>query len=151
MPERSGPLLLFVIQQHSATRLHYDFRWNATASLKSWALPNGRHSIPPTNASRCGPKTTLDYASFEGVIPKGQYGAGEVIRLGLGVYSRTRRRPGSRTVRRAESNAGLGRLVAKRQVSVMSARAEKVRATSRWGAQGRQDWLLSKNKKWTGS
>ncbi|MBI1886202.1 MAG: DNA ligase D [Chloroflexi bacterium] len=138
-----GPLT-FVIQKHAARRLHYDFRLELDGALKSWSVPKGPSLNPKDKRLAVMVEDhPLDYASFEGVIPRGQYGGGQVIVWDNGTYSPDEDGKLSFHDRR-EASERLRRGLAEGKLSIFL-RGHKLKGS--WTlVRTKTDWLLIKHQ-----
>ena len=124
----------FVIQKHAASHLHYDFRLELDGVLKSWAVPKGP-SLDPSQ-KRLAMEVEdhpVDYAKFEGEIPSGEYGAGDVIVWDEGIWA---------SVGDARKGLTKGHLEFDLQGKKLKGRWNLVR--TRRSSSGKNQWLLIK-------
>jgi len=144
-PAGEGPLT-FVVQKHAAHQLHYDFRLELDGVLKSWSVPKGPSLDPDEKRLAVIVEDhPLDYASFEGIIPRGQYGAGQVIVWDNGTYSPDE--GGFSFTDRAEAEARMRRDLVDGKLSFFL-RGRKLKGS--WTlvkmSRGENDWLLIKHR-----
>ncbi len=128
----------FVIQEHHATRLHYDFRLEHEGVLVSWALPKGVPTEPKQNHLAVQTEDhPLEYGGFEGTIPKGQYGAGTVTIWDAGSYELEKWREGEEVIvtLHGGKDGGLG---APRKVALIHTGAGR----GDRAAKAQQNWLI---------
>lgn len=133
----AGARLRFVIQKHAASRLHYDFRLELDGTLKSWAVPKGPSLDPAHKRLAVHVEDhPLDYASFEGIIPAKQYGAGAVLLWDQGYWD-----PHGN----AQADYRRGRLKFTLYGEKLQGMWNLVRMGGRQEA-GKENWLLIKEK-----
>jgi DNA ligase D-like protein (predicted 3'-phosphoesterase) len=132
---------IFVVQKHAARSLHYDFRLEVEGTLASWAVPKGPSTDPADKRLAMRVEDHgLDYADFEGMIPKGTYGAGAVIVWDTGPYRNLTEREG-REVPMADA--------LRDGHAVVWLEGDKLRggwALTRIGQNRRERWLLVKRR-----
>ncbi len=132
---------LFVIQKHAARRLHYDVRLELDGTLKSWAVPRGPSLDPQDKHLAVHVEDhPLDYAGFEGTIPKGQYGAGTVM-----VWDRGRWFPEGEAVKDPAAAYREGKLKFRLEGEKLHGRWMLLRLKPRPGDHA-ENWLLFKER-----
>lgn len=108
--KEGGKTLQFVIQKHDASHLHYDLRLELKNAMKSWAVPKGPSLNPADKRlAMLVEDHPMEYNEFEGIIPKGNYGAGTVIIWDQGIYEPIEEGPKLRGNRKSP-NKPLGHL-----------------------------------------
>ncbi|WP_250483675.1 DNA ligase D [Caballeronia sp. GaOx3] len=133
--------LSFVIQEHDARRLHYDFRLELDGTLKSWAVPKGPSLDPSVKRLAVHVEDhPLDYGSFEGDIPEGNYGAGSVIVWDRGTWA-----PQSGTVEEAAREYEKGKLKFVLDGEKLHGGWTLVKSHMR-GSGDKEQWLLIKER-----
>jgi bifunctional non-homologous end joining protein LigD len=146
-PEPEGPRgaskknsarLIYVVQKHRASQLHYDFRLECKGTLLSWAIPKGPSLDPSVKRLAMQVEDhPIEYAQFEGVIPKGEYGGGTVM-----IWDRGTWKPDEEDV-----DACLGRGELKFTLFGDKLRGSWVLVRTRgYGSRSNRSWLLIKHR-----
>lgn len=130
--------LTYVIQKHAASRLHYDFRLELNGVLLSWAVPKGPSLDPGEKRLAVEVEDhPLEYGSFEGTIPKGQYGGGSVLLWDRGTWTPL-----------VDPHEGLrrGKLEFELHGKKLSGNWALIRMGGRGDEKGKKNWLLIKER-----
>ena len=139
--QKTGKALRFVIQKHAASHLHFDFRLELDGVMKSWAVPKGP-SYDPT-VKRLAMQVEdhpIEYNTFEGTIPKGEYGGGTVMIWDRGTYE-AESGDGQDGVREGYSRGDLKIIMHGERMQ-----GSWVLVRTRRDPQGRNQWLLIKHR-----
>src|SRR5579872_1599679 len=141
----TGKTLLFVVQKHDASHLHYDFRLEMEGVLKSWAIPKGPSLNPADKRLAMQVEDhPFDYKDFEGIIPQGNYGAGTVMVWDTGTYEPLEETNGSKT---AQNRVLLKELAAGSLKFRLNGKKLKGEfALVRTKGRGDNSWLLIKHR-----
>jgi len=138
-----GKFPIFVIQKHDATRLHYDFRLETEGVLKSWAIPKGLSTnTKERHLAMMVEDHPFSYRDFEGAIPEGNYGAGEVIVWDTGTFTVE----GATTKKEIEQKVLEGIESGDVKLILNGAKAKGKYALVRFKKAGDNAWLLIKEK-----
>jgi bifunctional non-homologous end joining protein LigD len=131
-----GPGGRFVVQRHRARRLHYDFRLEIDGVLVSWAVPKGPTLDPKVRRQAIHVEDhPIEYFEFEGVIPKGEYGGGDVIVWDWGRWTPAKEGDAVKAVAKGELHFDL-------EGQKLHGRFILVRTDRGTGRSGKEQWLL---------
>src|SRR5205814_2606 len=129
--------LIFVVQKHRATALHYDFRLEWNGVLLSWAVPKGPSLDPSSKRLAMQVEDhPIEYAEFEGIIPEGEYGGGTVMVWDHGTW----------TPESPDVDAALRKGDLKFTLAGEKLRGSWVLVRTRAGSSGKPSWLLIKHR-----
>lgn len=138
--------LRFVVQKHAASRLHYDFRLELDGTLKSWAVPKGPSLNPHDRRLAVMVEDhPIEYGGFEGIIPKGNYGAGTVMVWDAGTYHALEATDRAESERRLREGLAKGRLRFVVEGKRLRGGFSLVRLKDREGNGEYKNWLLIKS------
>jgi len=137
----------FFIQRHSARRLHYDLRLEMDGVLKSWALPHGPTLDPAIKRLAVHVEDhPLDYGEFEGTIPSGNYGAGNVILWDRGTYEWLGEKTPAKQWEAGDLKFRLHGQKLAGEFALVRTKGLRSQAKSGAGSGKKEDWLLIKKK-----